>query len=85
MMRTILLYPLSTEKAVRFMETQNTLLFVVDKAATKSQIRAAVSDHFGVTVADVRTLITPRGMKRAFVKLGGTSVASDVMAQLGLV
>ena len=85
MMRTVLLYPLSTEKAVRFMETQNTLLFVVDKAATKLQIRNAIVDHFEVTVADVRTMITPHGIKRAFVKLGGTSVASDVMAQLGLV
>jgi len=84
MSRTVLLYPLSTEKAVRLMETHNTLLFVVDKAATKPQIRAAVMDHFDVVVADVRTLVTPRGLKRAFVRLGGTSVASDVMAQLGL-
>ncbi len=85
MVYDVLLYPLSTEKAVTAMEAENTLLFVVAKSATKPQIKKAVASLFGVDVVSVRTLVTPGGVKRAFVTLGGKSVASDIIAQLGLV
>lgn len=80
----VLLYPLATEKAVAAMESHNTLLFVVARSATKKQIKDAVTSLFGVEVVHVRTLVTPAGVKRAFITLGGKSVASDTMAQLGL-
>ena len=39
---SIIKYPLSTEKAVRQMEAENKLIFVVDRSATKSAIKWAV-------------------------------------------
>ena len=39
---SILKYPLSTEKAVRAIEADNTLVFAVDKSANKTQIKWAI-------------------------------------------
>ncbi len=76
-------YPLSTEKSIRLIEAENKLIFVVDKSATKAQIKEAVEKLFSATVADVNTHIT-RGEKRAYVRLGPETPAIDVATQLGL-
>ncbi|HOA90462.1 MAG: 50S ribosomal protein L23 [Bacillota bacterium] len=47
--------PIVTEKTVALME-QNKYTFVVDKRATKTQIKHAVEDIFNVKVEDVRTM-----------------------------
>ena len=57
-------FPLSTEKSIRLMESQNQLLFSVDIAATKEDIKSAVEKLFKVKVTDVRTEIS-KGNKRA--------------------
>ena len=44
----ILKYPLATEKAVKLMETENKLIFIVDRKSTKSQIKTAVQKAFNV-------------------------------------
>jgi len=38
----VIKYPLSTEKAVREMEASNTLIFIVDRSATKPKVKWAV-------------------------------------------
>ena len=38
---TIIKYPLSTEKSIRLMEAENKLIFVVNKSATKKEIKKA--------------------------------------------
>ncbi len=38
----IIKYPLATEKSIRLMESENKLIFVVDKKATKSDIKKAI-------------------------------------------
>jgi large subunit ribosomal protein L23 len=76
--------PLATEKSIRLMESQNTLLFVVDRAATKPQIKEAVEKHFNSKVVKVRTLITSQGQKRAFVKFSEETPAIDIATKLGL-
>tara|TARA_Y100000310_G_scaffold333212_1_gene410303 strand:- start:959 stop:1219 length:261 start_codon:yes stop_codon:yes gene_type:complete len=80
----IVKYPLSTEKAVRDMETSNSLLFVVDRNATKSKVKWAVEKAFNVKVVKVRTMIGPNNEKRAFVRLHEDTPAIDVTTQLGL-
>lgn len=81
----IIKHPLSTEKSVRLMESENKLLFVVDKKATKPQIKEAIEAIFKVKVKNVNTLITPAGEKRAYVMLSKENPAIDVATELGLV
>jgi ribosomal protein uL23 len=77
--------PISTERAVREMEANNTLIFKVAKKATKHKIKWAIEKEFEVKVVDVRTQITPKGTKKAFIKLAPDASAVDVTSKLGLV
>ena len=81
----ILEYPLSTEKAVRDVEATNTIIFIVKHAATKPQSKWAVQKAFDVRVETVRTAITSKGMKKAFVKLAPDTPALDITTKLGMV
>ena len=80
----ILKYPLATEKAVRLMERENKLLFVVDMKARKDEIKKAVEKNFDVKVDKVNTFVTNKGEKRAYVKLNSNNPAIDIMTRLGL-
>lgn len=79
----IVKHPLSTEKAVRLMESENKLIFIVDKQATKQQIKEAVEQTFKVKIVKVNTLIH-KGKKKAYIKLSPETPAIDVATQLGL-
>jgi large subunit ribosomal protein L23 len=81
----VIKYPLSTEKAIRQIEFDNKLVFVVHPRSTKADVKKAVEELFKVTVAKVNIHNSFQGGKRAFVKLGGDSIASDVSADLGLI
>ncbi len=81
----IIKYPLSTEKAVRQMEAENKLIFIVDRGATKKAIAWAVEKAFNAKVAGVNTTILRTGEKKAYVKLTQETLASDITTQLGLV
>lgn len=81
---SVIKYPVSTEKAVRIMESENKLIFVVDKKATKSEIKEALEKLFKIKVVKVNTLHTPKGEKKAYVKLSPETPAIDVATQLGL-
>lgn len=80
----ILIRPIQSEKALRLIEQNNTLTFIVDRKATKHDIKKAVEEAFGVKVAKVNTLITPRGEKKAYVKLAPGYSAADIAARLGI-
>ena len=80
----IIIRPLMTEKALSLIEKSNTLTFIVDRNANKHDIKRAVEQLYGVKVEKVNTLITPRGEKKAYVKLAKEYKASDVAAKLGL-
>lgn len=82
--RQVIKYPLSNEKAIRMMEAENKLVFVVSRQATKTDIRRSIEQTFKVKVKSVNTCITPAGEKRAYVKLAPESPAIDIMTQLGL-
>jgi large subunit ribosomal protein L23 len=77
-------YPLSTEKSIRLMESENKLIFVVDKKARKDTIKKSIEQLFKVKVIKVSTLITARGEKRAYVKFSPETPAIDIATQLGL-
>ncbi len=77
-------HPLATEKAVRLMEAENKLVFVVNRKSKKSEIKEAIEKAFKVKVLRVNTLISNRGIKKAYVLLSAETPAIDVATQLGL-
>jgi len=80
----VVLYPLMTEVASRMLETENKLVLMVNLKAGKEDIRRAVEELYEVRVARVNVLITPRGEKKAFVKLHPDYKAVDVAIKLGI-
>ena len=82
-MPDVIKYPLSTEKSIRLMESENKLMFVVDRKAKKNEIKKAIEETFKVKVLKVNTFIT-NGQKRAYVKFSEATPAIDVATNLGL-
>lgn len=77
--------PISTEKAVRLMESENKLIFITNVKSTKNEIKSAIEKLFNVKVYDVNTTVMPNGNKKAYVKLTNDFKAMDVATQLGLI
>lgn len=80
----IVLYPIMTEVTSRILETENKLVFVVNLAATKADIKRAIEELYEVLVEKVNVAITPKGEKKAFVKLHPNYKAVDVAIKLGI-
>ena len=78
-------YPYLTEKSIMLVERVNTIVFVVDLRANKTQIKKEFEKIFEVKVARVNTEITADGKKKAFIKLKPEFNASDVAVKLGVV
>ncbi|MEX0932571.1 MAG: 50S ribosomal protein L23 [Candidatus Pacearchaeota archaeon] len=78
------LKPVTTEKAVMLIESQNVLTFQVDKKATKDEIKKEVEEVFDVKVEKVRTMIR-KNKKHVYVKLNKKNPAIDVATKLGLI
>jgi large subunit ribosomal protein L23 len=80
----IIHYPLMTESASLMVERDNKLIFIVSSKADKADIKRAVETMYEVKVKHVNLLITPQGVKKAFVKLTPEYRASDVAIKLGI-
>lgn len=76
--------PLITEKTFDLIERENKLVFIVERRANKNQIRKAIEKIHNVKVIKVNTMITPRGEKKAFVKLHPEYSAQDIAIDLGI-
>ncbi len=77
--------PLSTEKSIKLMESENKLIFEVDKKATKGMIKTEIESFFKVKVASVTTRIGPDAKKRAYVRFTSETPAIDIATRLGLI
>jgi len=77
-------YPLGSEAAVQNIENCNTLVFIVKKEANKATIKAAVEQLYRIKVKKINTLITPRGNKKAYVKLTDDLQALEVANKIGI-
>ncbi|MEM0329332.1 MAG: 50S ribosomal protein L23 [Nitrososphaerota archaeon] len=73
-----------TQDAVSLIEKENKLTFIVDLRATKADVKRAVEELYGVKVEKVNTMITPRGEKKAYVKLSPEYKAADLAVELGI-
>ena len=80
----MLKYPRATEKAIRLIDMENKIVFVVDRVATKAEIKEEMERLFKVKVEKVNTLIGPDGKKRAYIKLNPETPAIDLATKLGL-
>ena len=77
--------PLTTKSAMKKIEDNNTLVFIVDVKATKHQIKQAVKKLYDIDVAKVNTLIRPDGEKKAYVRLVPDYDALDVANKIGII
>ena len=80
----VILYPVMTEVTSRILETENKLVFIVNMKATKEDIKRAVEKLYEVRTEKINVAITPRGEKKAFVKLHPDYKAVDVAIKLGI-
>merc|ERR1712021_59511 len=75
----ILKYPLTSESAMKKIEENNTLVFIVDVRASKVQIKEAIKKMYNID-----TQIRPDGQKKAYVRLTQDYDALDVANKIGI-
>jgi large subunit ribosomal protein L23 len=81
----VLLYPQATEKAVKLIESENKLVFIVANDANRTDVKRAVEILFEVKVYNVKVEIIPDGRKRAYVRLAPEFKADEIAAKLGMI
>ena len=80
----MILKPVTSEKAVKMIELENTLLFEVGRREDKEAIKKEVEKVFNVKVEKIRTLI--RGNKKyAYVRMDKKNPAIDIATKLGMI
>ena len=80
----MILKPVTSEKAVRLIEIDNTILFEAPRLAKRDEIKGEVEKIFSVKVLDVRTLIK-HNKKFAYVRLRKENPAIDIATKLGMI
>lgn len=75
---------ITTEKAVRLIEINNTLVLEVDRRKSKDEIKKDVEDIFEVKIDSINTLIR-KNKKFAYVKLNKDNLAIDVATKFGMI
>jgi len=81
----VLQYPLTTESAMKKIEDDNTLVFIVDQSSNKHHIKDAFKKMYEINALRINTLIRPDGLKKAFIRLPANVEAMDVASKIGIV
>ena len=81
----VLKYPLATEKAIGIVDKRNTITYIVDYRASKTDISKEFQEKFGVKVASVKTANMPNNVKKAFIQIASGSSANEIAMKLKLV
>lgn len=81
----ILKRPHNSETAMAEIEGRNTLVFITHLRASKKQIAKAFQKLHSHKPQAVRTLITTRGEKKAFIRLPKEVNAVDLAGKIGLI
>ena len=76
--------PITTEKAVRLIEIENTLVFQVDRRKKKPEIQKEIEEAFNVKIDSINSLIR-KNKKNVYVKLNEKNPAIDVATKLGMI
>jgi ribosomal protein L23 len=81
----VLKFVLMTERSIRMIETENKMVFVVDRNAKKNDIISAFEKSFDSKVEDVNVMNDQKGRKRAFIKLKTPGAAGEIAIRLGII
>ena len=82
---SVLIHPLSTEKANKAMTERNTLTFLVHPRSNKVQIKKAFKEIYAFQPLSVNTLNRPDGKKKAFIRLRPENEAVGVASKMGII
>jgi len=74
----------TTEKSVRLIEANNTILLEVDRKSKKNEIKKEFEELFNVKVDDVNTSIK-KNKKIAYIKLNKANPAIDIATKFGMI
>jgi large subunit ribosomal protein L23 len=80
----MLFKPVTSEKAVKLIEIENTLIFGVERQEGKKEIKKEFEEIFKVKIEKIRTLIRAN-KKYAYIKLKKENPAIDVATKLGMI
>jgi len=83
-MSGIIEHPLVTEKAMNEMDFDNKLQFIVHLDATKAEIKDEVETRYDVVIEKVNTQVTPKGTKKATVRLSEDDDAQEIASRIGV-
>jgi len=81
----IIRYPLCSESAMKQIEDNNTLTFIVDLQANKRHVKQAIKSLYEIDVVRVNTLIRPDGLKKAYARLSPDHEALEVANRIGII
>lgn len=81
----VLRFVLMTEKAVRMVEAQNKLVFIVDRRYDKKEIKKAAETAFESAIESVNTSIDQKGRKKAYIRFVKPGQAGDIAVRLGII
>ena len=77
--------PVTTELSLKKAQKCNTLVLLFDLIATKKNIKNLMEKIYKTKVIKVNTLITPKGFKKAFIKLSPNYDALDLANKIGFI
>jgi len=80
---SVISYPIGTEKSIRMMESENKLMFMCERKATKQQIKQALEELLKAKITNVNTLNVHEG-KKAIVTFAPETLAIDIATKMGL-
>tara|TARA_Y100000034_G_scaffold136159_1_gene211160 strand:- start:1329 stop:1565 length:237 start_codon:yes stop_codon:yes gene_type:complete len=75
---------ITTEKAIRLIEVENTLVLQVDRRKNKNEIKKEIEETFNVKVDSINSLIR-KNKKYVYAKLNKKNPAIDVATKLGMI
>ena len=77
-------HPFVTEKAMVLLENESKLQFLVDRKATKQDIKREIEKAFDQKVKNVHTLMSMHGEKKAVVSFENDKAAEEILSRLGI-
>lgn len=80
----MILKPITSEKAVKMIDLDNTLLFEVERKYKKGEIKKEIEKLFSVKIEKIRTL-NRKNKKFAYVRLSKENPAIDTATKMGMI
>ncbi|MGC9310902.1 MAG: 50S ribosomal protein L23 [Candidatus Aenigmatarchaeota archaeon] len=82
----IVAHPVTSEKAVRMIESENKLTFKLKNLrTTRAEVKAGFEEEFKAKAEKVNILINRKGHKKAIIKLNAEYPAGDIGVKLGVI